>query len=206
MCRFLVTATAIKIQHCSICTKTSLILSQQSHPPPPPPPPWPFLTLQTIVWSPSLWFSHFRNITYEIKHHMTFSNGLFSVSIMPLRSIQISIFQLLLISEEYSMLWVYCGTKLGFAHLCTVKPIYWHWVLPRQSVFIEGHQARSPGSWCWKGQKSLMAFREKLLKTGWGRVLHGAWSARGHHLVSQHHRWLIVPTSLGSRCLWSECS
>ena len=154
----------------------------------------------------SVIFSFQEYYINEIKHHMTFSNGLFSVSIMPLRSIQISIFQLLLISEEYSMLWVYCGTKLGFAHLCTVKPIHWHWVLPRQSVFIEGHQARSPGSWCSKGQKSLMAFREKLLKTGWGRVLHGAWSARGHHLVSQHHRWLIVPTSLGSRCLWSECS
>jgi len=49
------------------------------------------------------------------------------------------------------------------------------------------HQARSSGSWCLKDPNSLIAFKERLLKTGLGKGLWGVWSAPGHF-----YDWLVV--------------
>ena len=52
----------------------------------------------------------------------------------------------------------YSWTKLRSTHLHTVKPIYWHWVVVKESaVFIAGT----------KQGVSLIAFRERFFKTGW---------------------------------------
>ena len=60
-------------------------------------------------------------------------------------------------------------TKFGSTPLSIVKLSYWHLVEEKKSTrFTIGHQARSPGSWCLKDLNTLLAFRERFLKTGWG--------------------------------------
>ena len=58
---------------------------------------------------------------------------------------------------------------------CTVKPIYWHWVaVMKSTVFIEGHQAKSPDSI----QRPELSTGFQRLKPwvslrGWGRGVCG---------------------------------
>ena len=47
------------------------------------------------------------------------------------------------------------------------KPIYWHWVVVKYSIYCR-HQARRTGSSCSKDPNSLMAFREGFLKATFG--------------------------------------
>ena len=59
--------------------------------------------------------------------------------------------------------------NLGLLAWSTAKPIYWHWVVAKESiVFIAGHQARNIGSSCSKDLNSLLAFREGFLQATLG--------------------------------------
>ena len=65
-----------------------------------------------------------------------------------------------------SVMWSLCyGTKLGSPHSCTVKPVYWHQVVVKESAaFNERHQTRSPRQLMLKKPKlSLIVFREQFL-------------------------------------------
>ena len=96
-------------------------------------------------------------------------------------------------------------TKLESASPSSVKQIYWHHVVMKESTaFIarrpKRDQART-GSSCSKDPNSGMAFREGFLKTAWGRGWQGVWSAHAQFLwplvggevtrlyfSSQHHQ------------------
>ena len=81
-------------------------------------------------------------------------------------------------------------TKLGSLRPCTVKPIYWHQVVGKESAaFIAGSQARRNGSSSSKDPNSPVAFREGFLKARWGRGLQGAWSAPAQFLDWLASRW-----------------
>ena len=84
--------------------------------------------------------------------------------------------------------WSPCSwTKLRSTHLHTVKPIYLHWVVVKESaVFIAGT----------KQGVSLLAFRERFFKTGWMGGC-SAWSAHGHS-----SDWLVVRS--GSLTFWFQ--
>lgn len=89
--------------------------------------------------------------------------------------------------------WFCYWTKFGSAHLLTVKPIYWHEVMLKESAAFCRHQKRSPGSWCSKDPK---VFRDSFLKTGWGRGLSGCvisswtffWQGDSEVIGNQHHQ------------------
>ena len=98
------------------------------------------------------------------------------------------------------------------SHVCplAVKPIYWHWVVVKESTaFMAGHQAGRMGSSCSKDLNSPVAFREGVLKSVWRRVLQGC----GQLVHSSRIGWhqgevssiinLLVSTSLGSMFLRS---
>ena len=90
------------------------------------------------------------------------------------------------------------------------KVNYWHWVVVKQSTaFIAGHQARRTGSSCSKDPKSLMAFREGVLKAVWGRGLRGTYQLMDNSQIGWHRGEisnfinLRFSSSLGSMFLLS---
>ena len=64
-----------------------------------------------------------------------------------------------------ALTWRCYQTKLGSACPRAVKPIYWHWVLVKESAaFTEGHQARRPGQLVLKRPKFPEGFQGKVFK------------------------------------------
>ena len=65
-------------------------------------------------------------------------------------------------------------TKLRSAHLLAVRPIYWHWVVVKESAaFIVRHQTRSPGQLMLKKPKLPDRFQESTFKGQVGRGVTG---------------------------------
>ena len=55
--------------------------------------------------------------------------------------------------------------KLRSAHSCTIKALYWHWVVVKESAgFYSGHQARSPGKLVLKTPELLDGFQQSIFK------------------------------------------
>ena len=80
---------------------------------------------------------------------------------------------------------------LGSTHPRTVKPIYWHqFVVKESAAFIAGHQAKSSSSSSASDQKPKLpnGFQQSIFK---GKVkkgeFQGMWSAR-----AQFSNWLMV--------------
>ena len=90
----------------------------------------------------------------------------------------------------YIYIYIMLLNQLGSAHLCAVKPIYWHWAVVKESTaFITEHQARRVGSSCLKAPNSPMTFRDGVLKALWEKGLWGAWSVCAQFLEQLASRW-----------------
>ena len=69
-------------------------------------------------------------------------------------------------------------------------------VVKQSAIFIAGHQARSPGSYCLKDPDSLKAFMGRFLSIGLGRRVVGCvvilwtffWSVCGEVIRNQHYQ------------------
>lgn len=92
-------------------------------------------------------------------------------------------------------------TTLKSACSYTVKSIYWHQAVVKESAaFIPGYQA----SKCLKCPNSVKAFRERFKRWGEGRDVWSVWWALvdvfwlGVNIIN-----LLIPSNLGSTCLWA---
>ena len=69
-------------------------------------------------------------------------------------------------------------------------------VVKQSAIYIAGHQARRPGSYCLKDPDSLKAFTGRFLSIGLGRRVVGCvvilrtffWSVRGEAIRNQHYQ------------------
>ena len=116
---------------------------------------------------------------------MSFCDWLAILEVIPYASLY-ALCCLAYIKCSMNTLIVWVLLKQTWIYLHTVKSIYWHQVVVKEStVCIAECQTRRMRGSCSKYPNSLITFREGVLKAVWGRELQGAWSA-----CAQFSGWL----------------